>query len=142
MGSTYDPKKNCRVGIMDESQFYSECSTENGDWFRSLIQAWEKAGGNLKWGAGGVGLRAPIHGKETGICFLAPAFRAKQDRLELACTALAKQIGDKRCDDLQDSLRQVAGDQVLGKSMLSIVQPGTLPLDKQKRLSMVLRDLM
>ncbi len=141
MTSRYDPKQNCRVGTMDESQFYAEASTENSDWFRSLIEAWQKAGGTLKWGAGGVGLRATVRGKETGICFLAPAFKGKKDRMELACTALAKQLGAKRCQALQNSLREVAGDQVLGKSMLSVVQPGTLPMAKQKKLTKVLRDI-
>ena len=45
MGSHYDPKQNCRVGTMDEEQFYSESSPENGALFRSLIEAWKKAGG-------------------------------------------------------------------------------------------------
>ena len=142
MGSQYDTKKNCRVGIMDEKQFYSESAPENGDWFRSLIATWGKAGGCLKWGAGGVGLRALVRGQEAGICFLAPAFRGKQDRIELACTALAKQLGAKQCQALQAALREVAGDHVLGKSMLSIVQPGTLPPAKQKKLAQVLLDIV
>ena len=28
MPSYYDPKKTCRVGTMDEAQFYSECGAE------------------------------------------------------------------------------------------------------------------
>ena len=141
MGSHYDKRKNCRVGIMDEKQFYAESAPENGDWFRSLIETWEKAGGSLKWGAGGVGLRAPVRGQGAGLCFLAPAFRGKQDRVELACTALAKQLGAERCQALQDALHEVAGERVLGKSMLSIVQPGTLSPARQKKLARVLRDI-
>lgn len=141
MGSHYDPKKKCRVGTMDEVQFHTECGTENSPLFRSLIEAWTKAGGGLKWGAGGVGLRASIRGKEVGICFLAPAFGNKQDRIELACTGLAKQIGSKRCQELQDRLREVAGDRVLGQSMLSIIQPGGLPPAQQKALVRVFKDL-
>ena len=56
-------------------------------------------------------------------------------------TALAKQLGAERCQALQDSLRAIATDHVMGKSMLSIVQPGTLPVAKQKKLSKVLRDI-
>ena len=141
MGSHYDPKKNCRVGTMDEKQFYSESSPENGDWFRPLIKSWKRAGGELKWGAGGVGLRASVGGKQVGICFLAPAFRGKKDRIELACTGLARELGAKRCQTLQDSLREVAGDHVLGKSMLSVVQPGTLAKAQQKALLRLFRDL-
>ena len=93
MPSYYDDKKKCRVGEMDESQFYRESESVNAAYFKKLIVAWTKAGGLLKWGAGGVGLRGPIDSKETGVCFLAPQFAGKQDRIELACTALVKQIG-------------------------------------------------
>ena len=39
MPSYYDPKKTCRVGMMDESQFYEECSKVTGLYFRALIAA-------------------------------------------------------------------------------------------------------
>ena len=70
-----------------------------------------------------------------------PPSGGKRDRIELACTALAKQLGAERCQALQDSLREVAGDSVAGKSMLSIVQPGALPRARQKALLRVFRDL-
>lgn len=40
MPSTYDEKKKCRVGTMDEKQFYSESSQLNGFsiWKRRLCQ--------------------------------------------------------------------------------------------------------
>jgi len=50
MPSHYDAKKNCRVGTMDESQFYLEADQENGTFFRTLLGAWKKSGGALKWG--------------------------------------------------------------------------------------------
>lgn len=96
MPSHYDDKKKCRVGTMDEDQFYHECDTDNADYFKSLIAAWTQAGGSLKWGAGGAGLRRTIDGKETGACFLAPQFAGKKDRIELGCTTLATQIGERR----------------------------------------------
>lgn len=109
MPSYYDEKAKCRVGEMDEKQFYSECDRDNARFFKSLIADWTKAGGTLKWGAGGVGLRAAISGsgkqaKEVGLCFLAPKFAGKQDRIELSCTALAKQIGEAAVKALQDGL--------------------------------------
>jgi hypothetical protein len=135
MPSYYDEKNKCRVGTMDEAQFYKECGVESGTYFRSLIEAWTKAGGLLKWGAGGVGLRGLIDGKEVGVCFLAPQFAAKQDRIELACTTLTKQLGRARSKALEDALRSAASNQMLGKTMVSIVQPGTLPTLKQKALT-------
>lgn len=135
MPSYYDEKKKCRVGTMDDAQFHSECGPENASYFRSLMQAWTKAGGALKWGAGGVGLRGPVDGKEIGICFLAPQFAGKKDRIELACTTLAKQIGPGRNAVLEKDLRSAAGDQVLGKTMISIVDPGTLAAASQKALT-------
>lgn len=84
MASPYDSAKKCRVGTMDERQFYSEAANANGAYFKSLIDAWQKKGGSLKWGAGGVGLRSPIGSKEVGICFLAPAYAGKKDRIELS----------------------------------------------------------
>ena len=142
MPSYYDPKKTCRVGIMDESQFYEECNEETGAYFRILIAAWSKAGGMFKWGAGGVSLRGEVNGKEVSVCFLAPQFAAKQDRIELACTTLTKQIGPARTAALQNALRAAAGELVLGKTMISIVQPGTLPVAKQKALSAAFLDLL
>jgi hypothetical protein len=133
--SYYDAKKKCRVGTMDEEQFYAECDKSNGAYFRSLMAAWREAGGSLKWGAGGVGLRGPIEGKEVGICFLAPAFAGKRDRIELACAGLAKQIGDSRCKKLQDALRKAAGESVAGNTMISIIQPGELTAAQQKALT-------
>lgn len=135
MPSYYDEKKKCRVGTMDETQFYSECHAGNTGYFRSLIEAWLKAGGVLKWGAGGVSLRGAVDGKEISVCFLAPQFAGKKDRIELACTTLKKQIGRTRSDELENSLRLAAGEQLLGKTMMSIVQPGTLPDSKQKALT-------
>ncbi len=135
MASHYDDKKKCRVGTMDEEQFYAECDKANGAYFRTLLAAWIKAGGGLKWGAGGVGLRGSVDGKEVGICFVAPTYAAKKDRIELGCTALSKQIGESRCRALQQSLRETAGENVLGQSMISIVRPGELPAVKQKALT-------
>lgn len=142
MPSYYDPKKTCRVGTMDESQFYSESGKETSAYFRGLLAAWSKAGGVLKWGAGGVSLRGDIDGKEVSICFLAPQFAGKQDRIELACTTLTKQIGPARASELDHALRSAAGEQVLGKTMISIVQPGTLPSAKQKALTQALLALL
>lgn len=127
---------------MDEAQFYSEASKETGAYFRALISSWSKSGGTLKWGAGGVSLRGDVDGKDVSVCFLAPQFAGKQDRIELACTMLAKQIGAKRFSELEKSLRGAAGDQVLGKTMISVVQPGTLPAGKQKSLTKGFVDLL
>lgn len=138
MASYYDEAKRCRVGTMDEPQFHAECGAANAQFFRGLLAAWVKAGGTTKWGAGGVGLRGAIDGKETGICFLAPQFAGKKDRIELACVALAKQIGAPRMKKLEADLRKAAGDQALGKTMISIVEPGTLPAAGQKALTGVL----
>ena len=142
MASHYDAKKKCRVGTMDEKQFYSECDKANAAYFRQLLQAWAKAGGSLKWGAGGVGLRGSARGKEVGFCFVAPVYAAKKDRIELGCSALTKQIGEKRCAALQKSLRDAAGDHVLGKSMISIVRPGELSAAEQEKLTKVFCDLI
>jgi hypothetical protein len=142
MPSHFDPKKKCRVGVMDESQFYSESNKANGDYFRNLMAAWSKAGGDFKWGAGGVGLRGPIGDKEVGVCFLAPAFAGKQDRIELACATLVKQIGDARCQELQAGLRKAAGKKVAGNTMISIIQPGTLSPAEQKSLTQVFIQLL
>jgi hypothetical protein len=142
MPSHYDATKKCRVGTMDEAQFYDECDKSNGAYFRGLMATWTDAGGALKWGAGGVGLRGPIEGKEVGVCFLAPAFAGKQDRIELACAGLAKQIGDARCKKLQDELRQAAGERVAGNTMISIIQPGALSPAQQKALTKVFVGLL
>jgi hypothetical protein len=142
MASHYDPEKKCRVGTMDESQFYTECQAKNGEYFRNLIQSWTKAGGVLKWGAGGVSMRGAVDGKEVSVCFLAPQFAGKQDRIELTCATLKKQIGTTRSDELENDLRSAAGEQALGKTMISIVQPGTLPGTKQKALTKAFLDLL
>ncbi|MEK6674154.1 MAG: hypothetical protein AABZ47_00700 [Planctomycetota bacterium] len=142
MPSHYDAEKKCRVGTMDEDQFYAECEKANGAYFRSLISAWIKTGGTLKWGAGGAGLRGNIYKKETGVCFLAPQFAGKKDRIELACTALVKQIGKPAADKLESALRAAAGDRVLGKTMMSIVQPGELPPAQQNKLTKAFTDLL
>jgi hypothetical protein len=134
MPSRYDEKKKCRVGTMDADQFYSEASKENGACFRSLIASWQKGGGNLKWGAGGVGLRGAVADKEIGICFLAPAFAGKKDRIELSLTTLAKQIGDGPCQELKSALQHAAGDNFKGTSMISIVEPGARSAASQKAL--------
>jgi hypothetical protein len=142
MPSYYVPEKKCRVGTMEESQFYSECLAGNAVYFRNLIEAWLKAGGDLKWGAGGVSLRGAVDDKDVSICFLAPQFSAKQDRIELACTTLRKQIGPARSDELENSLRSAAGEQVLGKTMISVVHPGTLANSNQKALTKAFLNLL
>ena len=142
MPSHYDASKQCRVGVMDERQFYQEADRENAACFRSLLAAWEKAGGKLKWGAGGVGLRGNVKGRDVGICFVAPAFREKADRIELGCAQLKKQLGESSCRALVASLRRVAGDRVKGQSMISITNPGTLPATKQKALTRVFTNLL
>lgn len=142
MPSQFDPKKKCRVGTMDEPQFYSEADEESGAYFRGLMRAWSKAGGTLRWGAGGVSLRGEVDGKEVSVCFLAPQFAGKKDRIELACTTLKKQIGPARSSELEGALRSAAGEQVLGTTMISIVLPGTLPPAKQKALTKALLDLL
>ncbi|MEE9296854.1 MAG: hypothetical protein V3W34_18065 [Phycisphaerae bacterium] len=135
MASRYDAKNKCRVGTMDEEQFYAQSDHKTGAYFRNLLEAWEKAGGMLRWGAGGVGLRAVVDGREIGICFLAPAFGRKKDRIELTCASLRKQLGAARCDELVAALRKAAGDQVAGTSMISILQPGDLSAVRKKALT-------
>jgi hypothetical protein len=134
MASHYDEKAKCRVGTMDEDQFNTECEPTNVSFFSEMIAAWRKAGGTLKWGAGGVSLRGAVDSKDISICFLAPQFAGKKDRIELGCASLTKQIGKDRLSSLEESLRQAAGEQVLGKTMISIVEPGVLPAAKQKAL--------
>ena len=138
MASHYDKAKNCRVGIMDEDQFYAEAGKASGTYFKTLIGTWTKKGGALKWGAGGVGLRTPIKGKEVGICFLAPAYAGKKDRIELSLTVLGKQIGATRCEALKAALQKAAGDQMKGASMVSILDPGGLSASAQKSLTSAL----
>ncbi len=142
MPSRYDASKNCRVGTMDEAQFYAEAGAESGAYFKALLAAWGKAGGTLKWGAGGVGLRGELKGKEVGFCFVAPAFRSKTDRIELGCSQLKKQIGEGKCSALVDSLRDAAGDQCKGQSMISIMSPGSLPAARQKVLTKAFTGLL
>ena len=134
MPSYYDEKAKCRVGTMEENQFYAECESESAPYFREMIASWVKSGGSLKWGAGGVSLRGAVDGKEISICFLAPQFAGKKDRIELACTTLGKQMGKDRLSDLEKSLRLTADEHVLGKTMISIVEPGVLTPTKQKAL--------
>lgn len=101
MVSHYDPEKKCRVGLMDEKQFFSEANEVNGIYFKALLEAWRNKGGSQQWGAGGLGLRSRIKGKEVGICFLAPAYAGKKDRIELSFTNLAKQMGPVQCEKLK-----------------------------------------
>lgn len=142
MPSRYDASKNCRVGTMDERQFFKEADRQDGAYFRTLLGTWQKAGGTLKWGAGGVGLRGEVKGKDVGFCFVAPAFRGKADRIELGCSQLKKQLGEPQCNRLVESLRKVAGDRVKGQSMISITNPGTLPAFKQEALTKLFTDLL
>jgi hypothetical protein len=127
---------------MDERQFYDEADQENGACFRMMLGAWKKAGGTLKWGAGGVGLRGKVNGKDVGFCFVAPAFKGKKDRIELGCAQLKKQLGESQCSRLVESLRRAAGDSVKGQSMISIPNPGELPASKQKALMKTFTDLV
>ena len=142
MTSHYDSAKNCRVGTMDEKQFQAEAGKASGAYFKTLIGAWTKKGGTLKWGAGGVGLRGSIKGKEVGICFLAPAYASKKDRIELSLTALAKQVGAPRCETLKTALQKAAGDHFKGASMVSILEPGELAAKDQKSLTSALGKLL
>lgn len=142
MASHYDKEKKCRVGTMDEAQFYSECDSANGAYFKRLLTAWTKAGGTLKWGAGGVGLRGNIGGKEVGLCFVAPVFAGKKDRIELGCAALTKQIGEPKCEGLKKALKKAAGDSLAGSSMISIIQPGALPKDAQDAVTKAFLSLL
>lgn len=142
MTSHYDPKKNCRVGTMDEKQFYKESDKINGAYFKKLIGAWEQKGGTLKWGAGGVGLRCEIKGREVGVCFVAPLYAKKCDRIELSCTPLKKQIGEGKCNKFVEAIRSAAGENVLGSSMISIVEPGKLSASKQNALTKALCTLI
>ena len=38
MPSYYDEKAKCRVGVMDEEQFYAESSKDSGLFFKALIE--------------------------------------------------------------------------------------------------------
>lgn len=142
MPSHYDKAKNCRVGTMDAKQFQAEAGKASSAYFKTLIGTWEKKGGSLKWGAGGVGLRTNIEGKEVGICFLAPAYGSKKDRIELSLTALAKQIGTPRCETLKAALQKAAGDHFKGASMVSILDPGELSAAGQESLTSALGTLL
>jgi hypothetical protein len=135
MASHYDPAKKCRVGTMDEQQFYAEASEATGAYFKSLISVWKRKGGDLQRGAGGLGLRIPIEGKQVAICFLAPAYAGKKDRIELSLTTLGKQIGTARCEALKAALQSAAGEHLKGASMISIVEPGELPAPGRKALT-------
>ncbi|MFQ5525225.1 MAG: hypothetical protein ACE5GX_03090 [Thermoanaerobaculia bacterium] len=138
MPSYYDPAKNRHVGAMDEHQFYREADPVNAAYFEELLGRWTADGGQTKWGAGGVGLRASVEGNDTGICFLAPAFGKKKDRIELSLTPLAKRIGVQACAALKASLREAAGTRFKGSSMVSIVEPGELTKSEQSALSAAL----
>lgn len=137
MPSYYDEKARCRVGEMDEKQFNGECNADSGAFFKSLIAAWIAAGGSLKWGAGGVGLRMSTGGKgskDVGVCFLAPQFAGKQDRIELSCTSLKKQVGEHAIEALQNGLQAAAGAHLKGATMISVVCPGQLSGKSQKAI--------
>jgi hypothetical protein len=138
MASHYDEKKKCRVGTMDEAQFYGEADKSNGAFFKGVLKAWGRAGGTVKWGAGGAGLRGAAAGKEVGIGFLAPAYAGKKDRIELSFTNLAKQIGSDRSEALKAALAKTAGERFKGKSMVSIVDPGGLQSAGQTSLAKAL----
>lgn len=142
MVSHYDPEKKCRVGLMDEKQFFSEASEVNGIYFKALLEAWRNQGGSQQWGAGGLGLRSRIEGKEVGICFLAPAYAGKKDRIELSFTNLTKQVGPARCETLKLALQAAAGDQFKGTSMVSILDPGELPPASHTALTTALCSLL
>lgn len=135
MPSVYDERAKCRVGEMDEAQFFAESDPDNGAFFAVLMKAWTEAGGRIRWGAGGAGLRATGSGpggKEVGVCFLAPKYAGKQDRVELSCTPLKKQIGEDAVDALHAGLRSAAGTSVKGTTMVSVVCPGRLPAKAQR----------
>jgi hypothetical protein len=138
MASRYDPRKKCRVGTMDEAQFYAETGKATGAFFRTLLAAWRDAGGSVHWGAGGAGLRREVGGKDVALCFLAPAFAGKKDRIELCFTPLAKQIGKAPCKGLEADLRKAAGDRFRGSTMVSILEPGTLDVASQKAIAAAL----
>lgn len=141
MPSHYDEAKKCRTGTMDEKQFYAESDASSGAYWKSLLAAWQKQGGTLNWGAGGVGLRKPIAGKEVGVCFLAPAYAGKKDRIEFSLTVLGKVIGAPRCEALKVALQKAAGEQMTGASMVCIVEPGKLPAAGQKAVTAALLGL-
>lgn len=142
MPSHYDAAKKCRVGTMDEAQFRAETSARTASFFSDLVEAWTSAGGLLRWGAGGVSLRGTIAGSEIAVCFLAPQFAGKKDRIELACATLVKQIGSAKLSQLEAALRAAAGEQVLGKSMISVVEPGLLSSPNQAAVVKAFLDLI
>jgi len=142
MPSYYDSEKKCRAGTMDEAQFRAESSAKSASFFAVFIETWTKAGGLLRWGAGGVSLRGSIAGNEIAVCFLAPKFAGKKDRIELACATLAKQMGSGALHKLEAALRRAGSEHVLGTSMISIVDPGLLPPARQRALVKAFLDLM
>ena len=142
MASHYDEKKKCRVGIMDEAQFHAETDQPNGAYFKTLLKTWQRSGGTLKWGAGGVGLRSQVGGKEAGICFVAPAYAGKKNRIEVSLTVLAKQVGAARSKKLKAGLQEAASDNLKGTSMVSILDPGTLAASARKKLTTTLCELI
>lgn len=142
MASYYDPEKKCRTGTMDEAQFRAESGEMSATFFAALMASWTRAGGELKWGAGGVSLRGKVDGRDLAVCFLAPQFAGKKDRIELACATLAKNMEPRRLEQLQLALRSAAGKQVLGTSMISVVDPGLLQQEGQDALAKAFLDLI
>lgn len=138
MASHYDKSKNCRVGTMDLDQFYDESGSDSAAYFETLLAAWSKAGGTEKWGAGGVGLRCSLGSKDIGVCFLAPAFGTKKDRIELSLKGLAKQMGAPACTRLKQSLSDAAGDSFKGATMVSVVEPGALKAKARRAITTAL----
>ncbi len=135
MASRYDATAQCRVGRMDETQFYAEADEQTGDFFRSLVRSWRSSGGTLQWGAGGVGLRGVVDGKVVGLCFLAPAYAGKKDRIELSCSSLTRSLGATAVEQLLAALKKAAGTQYRGTSMISIVDPGRLAPASREHLA-------
>jgi hypothetical protein len=140
--SYYDPEKKCRAGVMDEAQFHAECGPESGPFFRGLLGRWAAEGGAFRWGAGGVGLRGVVAGKEVAVCFFAPRYGGKQDRIEFSCSALVKLLGQGRNDELMAAVRSAAGGSALGKTMVSVVRPGSLTEERQAALAEALLALL
>jgi hypothetical protein len=57
-----------------------------------------------------------------------------QHRIELSCSALVKQAGQRRNDQLMAAVRSAAGEVALGNTMVSVVRPGTLIEERQTAL--------
>ena len=93
------------------------------EWGRKIVK---KSSSSVTWAS------SSKIGNEVGVCFLAPKFAGKQDRVELACATLAKQIGAEAVKTLSDALRKAGGDQVKGTTMISLLRPGDLSHKSQK----------